>query len=379
MVALDEQALEEALALKGVLLRRDDFGWNKYVTPDSARQFAWGIGDENPLYCEEEYGRKTRWGAGLAPSCFLFTVDTTVVAPRLPGVTWMYAGVEWEWYLPLTFWRRLRTEVRLVDASLHSGQHVRNFIIQTGECLFFDAQTGELVARALGSTFRIPRASEDGGLSYDSRPPHRYSSAELEAIDECVRAETAQGAAVRYWDDVQPGDELSPVVKGPLNSTDMICWYSTGHFYRAYERAVRYRWRHPGHAYMNEQTGAPDNPARGHAEASMARAVGMPGIYDGGPQRISFANHLLSNWMGDDGFLRVLKMRVTRPNVLGDTTWVRGTVTAKSDEIRPALAGPGSCSEVSIDLKMVNQMGVTTANGSASVLLPRRDQSDASR
>jgi acyl dehydratase len=234
------------------------------------------------------------------------------------------------------------------------------------------------VARALASTFRIPKASASGGLRYESRPVHKYSPEELEAIDAMVRNETMVGSEIRYWEDVQVGDALTPVVKGPFTSTDMICWYSTGHFYRAFERAARYRWRHPGHAYVNEDTGAPDNPARGHSDADMARAVGMPGVYDGGPQRISFANHLLANWMGDDGFLRKLDMRVTRPNVLGDTTWVRASVISKSDEVRQVMVGPGSCSEVSIEIAMVNQLGVTTANGTASVLLLRRESnSDA--
>ena len=32
--------------------------------------------------------------------------------------------------------------------------------------------------------------------------------------------------------------------------------------------------------------------------------VGAPGAYDYGPERCSWLTHHLTNWMGDDGFLR---------------------------------------------------------------------------
>lgn len=31
-------------------------------TPDSIRNFAYGVGDDNPLFMDEAYGRGTRWG-----------------------------------------------------------------------------------------------------------------------------------------------------------------------------------------------------------------------------------------------------------------------------------------------------------------------------
>ena len=29
----------------------------------------------------------------------------------------------------------------------------------------------------------------------------------------------------RWWEDVEEGDEVGPLVKGPLTVTDMICWH----------------------------------------------------------------------------------------------------------------------------------------------------------
>ena len=49
------------------------------------------------LFCDPAYGADTQWQSGLAPGCFLYTIDTTVVAPKLRGIQWLYGGTDWEW------------------------------------------------------------------------------------------------------------------------------------------------------------------------------------------------------------------------------------------------------------------------------------------
>jgi acyl dehydratase len=361
---LPSGALEEARSLIGVELRRHDHRWNTEAHPDTVRHFCWGIGDDNPLFCDPAHGARTRWGAGIAPGCFLYTVDSTVVAPKLRGIQWLYGGTRWEWYRPVRHRERLTTRVRLLDAVEKSGRNARSFIVQTGESAFF-AKDGTLVAQAYGSTARTPRARSEGGLRYAPREAHRYTADEIEAIGRAVQEEVVRGVVPRDWDEVREGDILRPVVKGPLNVTDMICWYSgAGHTYQAHERAERHRRRHPADAFVNPATGAPDSAARGHAEQAMAREVGMPGGYDVGPQRISWLGHLLTNWAGDDGFVRVLDVKLRRPNIFGDTSWCRGRVLDKRIEDGAAL--------VDVAVWVENQLGETTADGTAVVELPRR-------
>jgi acyl dehydratase len=362
--ALWEGALEEARRLIGVELRRHDHFWNTEANPDSVRQFSWGIGDENPLFCDPGYGAGTRWGSALAPGCFLYTIDSAVVAPKLRGIQWLYGGTSWEWYRPIHHRDRFTTQVKLIDAVEKKGGHARSFIVQTGESLFFN-QNDPLVARARGSTARTPRARAEGGLKYKPREAYRYSPEELEAIDRGVRDEKLRGADPRFWEDVQDGDALDPLVKGPLNITDMICWYSgAGHTYKAHERAQRYRSRHPADSFVNPATGAKDSAARGHAEQAMAREVGMPGGYDVGPQRISWLGQLVTNWIGDDGFMRALDVKLRRPNIFGDTSWCRGRVTGKRVEDGARL--------VDLEIRVENQFGEVTADGRATAELPSR-------
>ena len=64
-------------------------------------------------------------------------------------------------------------------------------------------------------------------------------------------------------------------------------------------------------------------------EDSRAQTIGIPGAYDYGCQRISWVDNLITNWMGDDGFIKNLNGTLKRFNIVGDTHWMKGKVTKK--------------------------------------------------
>jgi acyl dehydratase len=66
--------------------------------------------------------------------------------------------------------------------------------------------------------------------------------------------------------------------------------------------------------------------------------------------------------MGDDGWLRRLKVRISAPNFFGDVTWVKGKVTA--------IDAAESC--VFVDMEAVDQRGRVTATAQAEVILPKK-------
>ena len=45
---------------------------------DAFRQVAVAYGDDNPLWCDPEYGKKTRWGGLIAPPNFSYTMGEGV-------------------------------------------------------------------------------------------------------------------------------------------------------------------------------------------------------------------------------------------------------------------------------------------------------------
>ena len=364
--SLWEGALAEARELIGVELRRTGQQWNTEASPDAVRHFCWGIGDDNSLYTDPNYGAASQYGSALAPSCFLYTIDTTVVAPKLRGIQWLYGGTDFEWYEPIRHRDRFTVSAKLLDAVEKEGGKAAKFIIQTGETRYTN-QHGQLVCVAHGHTARTARSKANGGLSYAPRETHSYSPEELSAITHSIETEELRGGTPRFWEEVEVGTTIQPMLKGPLNITDMMCWYSGGgHSYQSHRRAVMHRKRHPADGFINPETGAQDSAARGHAEAKMAREVGMPGGYDVGPQRISWMGQHMTNWMSDAGFLRRLNVSVRRPNIFGDVSWCRADIVEKRIDDGAYV--------VDLALRVENQLGEVTAKGTATIALPARTQ-----
>jgi len=366
--SVDEQTLQEARSYIGRELRVEQ--WNEEASIDSIRHYAWGIGDDNPLFCDEAYGRTSPWGSVIAPPTFLYTIQQAAIAPGLSGLQPIYAGTDWEFYLPVKQGDRLRPRVQLVDAKLVEGRIGGKMILQVGEVRYIN-QRGEEVGRALGKTWRIPRG-ESGGLRYEPRQEYRYTPDELRRIEEDVFAEHRQGATPRFWEDVAVGDHLTPVVKGPLDRITMTCYYA-GCMGTSGYKACELRWKNRRLArtrpdllpqdYDVSYFGEYVLPSLGHQDASVAQAIGMPGAYDNGPMRIGWIAHLLTNWMGDHGFLTRLSVRLVRPNIFGDTLWCHGRVIDKRDE-------EGGL--VDIEVWADDQRGERKADGTATVRLPRR-------
>lgn len=364
------ERLAEAAALIGRPLRRSRLQWIETATRDAIRHFAWGVGDDNPLWLDEDYARASPAGGIVAPPCILYAVDMTIVAPKLSGVQWIYAGTDFTWFDHIRLDTRFEVEARLVRQEMKSGRRFARWVLQTGEVDYRDRSDGRLVAKAVGQVARTPRGEQlkaERGGEAASAAAHRYTPEELDAIECEVLAEIRRGPEPLYWEDVSVGDAVPPVVKGPLTITDIVAWYSATQgampYGGAHGDAVRYRRRHDDY-HINPETGAKDAAGRGHLEAATGRDVGMGGAYDVGPQRIAWAQHMLTNWIGDHGFLHRLNVSVRRPNLVGDTIQWRGRVTGKR-EARGAML-------TDLDVEARNQSEIVSAFGTAIVALPSR-------
>ena len=91
--------------------------------------------------------------------------------------------------------------------------------------------------------------------------------------------------------------------------------------------------------------------------------VGAPGAYDYGPERCSWLSHMITNWIGDDGFLISLKSEIRRHNPEGDVIFIDAEVTNKYRS--------GDRFLVSFDLLAKNQNGELSATGTAVAELNR--------
>ena len=352
---ISDEALGALRALVGKEIRRPE-PYVEVATRDAIRHWAHGIGDRNPLWA----------AARLAPPTILFAMDRIVsgYVTGLPGIHAMYAGSDFRWRRAVREGDRVLGRSVLLDLEEKASTFARRAIRQTYRTTFVD-DAEAIVCEADSWCFRTERDTARELQKYRALEPHRYAPEEIERIRRAYAGEAIRGAAPRYWEDVTVGEPLPEVVKGPLTVTSVIAFVQGwGSLYvRAHGLAFDLFERHPALGIPNE-FGVPEPPERVHWDPALAGAVGVPAPYDYGPERVAWLGHLVTNWMGDDGFLARLNVQVRRHNLIGDATWCRGRVAAK--------AVVDERGEVTLDLVAVNQRDETIAQGQAVVVLPRR-------
>lgn len=369
--SIGQDALAQAKALLGMPIRVEQ--WNHEASWDAIRHYAWGLGDDNPLYCDPEYAKTTRWGGLIAPPTFFFGIWDAVVAPGLPDVQWFYSGIDAEFFKPIRRNDAIVAKAEYVNAQAVSGKTVSNMLVQTGDVRYVN-QEGEVVTRVQSHTFRVGRSSAEGGLKYAPREKHVYTSEELEKIVSAQVNEYRRGGETLYWDDVEVGTLLPGTVRGPINQQDMTAYYCGAVGTSGY-KSTKLRWKYRDWAHNNPDMlpnnydksyfGAAVLPSIGHQDAKVAtQDLGMPGPYDNGPQRCGMMTSCATNWIGDNGFVRKVSARLKLPVIFGDCTYTKGRVIGKRQE--------GNVGLVDLELWAENQLGQITAKGSAVVELPSR-------
>lgn len=309
--------------------------WCYEATRDNIRHYAHGIGDDNPLWCDPEYAAGTKYGGIIALPSFLFATSRIVsgYVGGLPGVHAMWSGADWTWHKPVRRNDVISTEAYLKDLIPHETRFAGRAVQQIYHVDFFN-QDGDKVAEADSWCFRTERDhAREKGTKYAearTRGPRRYTEEELREAYKLYAQEEIRGATPRYWEDVTEGEALPVMFKGPMTVTGFIA-YAQG-WGGLYIRANKLAWQlidaHPGVGIKN-RFGIPDVPERVHWEEEFALEVGAPGAYDYGPERTSWLTHHLTNWMGDDGFLRKSHCKVRRHNPEGDMLFIKGKVKRK--------------------------------------------------
>ncbi len=356
-----------------------------YLRPgiDAFRNVARSYGDDNPLYCDEDYARASRWGGPLAPPALvggdtLIGEDevTEIPADRrelmkgdpLRGVHAFYSASSREWWAPLRPHLRTRRRNALVGVhdkvSEFAGRAVHEW---TGQV--FADETGTPLSGQYKMMVRTERKKSRELGKYAKIEPAVYTDSQIAEIEAAYAAQTRRGGEPRYWEDVRVGDELDPKVKGPLTVTDMVCWHvgmGMGLYgVSALDLAAANRKRIP-RFYQRDEQNIPDVLQRVHWDPEFARRTGNPTTYDYGRMRETWLIHLCTDWMGDDAWLWKLRCEFRGFNYVGDTQWLRGTVSKHylAEGGRPA---------VDVELTATNQRGTLTTPGSATILLPSRE------
>lgn len=139
------------------------------------------------------------------------------------------------------------------------------------------------------------------------------------------------------FDDVEVGQTIDPLVKGPLGSTHLMRW-----------SAAMENW----HRIHYDRTFAQEHDK-------------LPDILVNGSLKQQFILQFLKDWAGRDGWVWKVGFQFRAMNLINETLYVWAKVTSKRD------AGPYGL--VELDLGIRNADGVESTPGSATVALPHRN------
>jgi hypothetical protein len=201
--------------------------------------------------------------------------------------------------------------------------------------------------------------------------PHPWTEKEIQDIEDEVLNEKIRGSQPRYFEDIATGEDLPQVVKGPLGVSDIIayCIGAAPVPIKAHGLALRHYHKHPAWAFRDPDTSAMEPVYSVHHSKAAANASGLPYPYDVAVQRHCWLIHLLTNWMGDEGWLKRSYAKFKGMVYLSDAVWIRGMVTKKYIDEN---------NECCVDVKTTatNQRGEEVMPGRSTVILPSRENGD---
>jgi acyl dehydratase len=264
------------------------------------RRYLEAVTDENPLWTDEEYAKKTRWGGVVAPPAFLEAFNPANHAfRRFPDMTHMslpfdppfprtfMAFNEYQFFLPIRPGDMIASTCRIGDiyerqSASGSGRMV--FIRMDNE---HRNRRNELVG--ITSEAMVSVEGSSGKKASPDSPPSQPTQEEKPVLDRQLS-----------FEDVDIRDKLPPLVKNVTLFT-ILKWgtavndYGPHHF--DYQFATKF--------------------------------LGMPNVIAHGPYNTAVLAQLVTNWIGGDGMLRRHYAEM-RGNVFpGDTIVFEGRVTNK--------------------------------------------------
>ncbi|MBN1381038.1 MAG: MaoC family dehydratase N-terminal domain-containing protein [Deltaproteobacteria bacterium] len=365
---ITEEALDQLRSRIGMKLRIHPDSGNRNISEETIRKFVNGTGDINPLYRDPEYAKKTRYGKLVAPPSWLYSVFQMGVMHGLAGVHGWHSGDDWEFYKPLLDGDRIKPEA-IFKGFEETKSGFSDRMIKVYQDRLYYNQRDELVAKALGWTFKAEQSNvRKKGKYAKLELPHPWTDEERDEIDDQIMAMKIRGPEVLYFEDVNIGDEVPQVIKGPIGITDEAAFYGgTSGRLMAHEAALAGYKKHPAWGFRAGDTTAWEPRAAVHWLIEAAQGAGLPYMYEIGMERNSWTIQMFTSWIGDEGWLKNCYAEYRAFIYLGDVAFIKGTVTKKYDD-----ENGEPC--VDVEILGTNQRKETIVKGHGTVILPSREK-----
>jgi acyl dehydratase len=342
---------------------------NEEATRIAIQKFADGIGDTNPLWTDPEYAAATRYKSIIAPPSWVFSVFSGIQY-GFRGVGGFHSGSTIEFSLPVFRNDRITPEMICTDiVGPKKSIFADKTVIERNDNLYTN-QHGQLVAKVTWEVIHFERAkAKKKGKYHHIDLPHPWKEDELKEIEEQVLSEKRSGTHTPSWDDIEIGHTLPPLVKGPVTMTDEIAFLIGGGApiprLTAHAVALTFYRRHPAWAFRDPVSCGLEPIYAVHYNREAARAQGLPYQYDVGFQRNAWQIHLMTNFAGDEGWLKKSSCEFRRFVYFSDVVWLKGTVTDKF------IDDENECC-VKIETTATNQRGEEVMPGYGIVALPSK-------
>lgn len=317
------------------------------VTKEALINLASSYVTYNPFWVNENYAANTRWGGliafpdleGLVPGTSNLTTDA-FKTDECGFERQLWPGEDYEFLRPIRVGDTLRVwnrEPKLIELEHPDFKGVRGVVNVECDCDYIN-QRAEVVSTYKNQTVRYWFPEGAPGTTF-TLERYGFTKEEIVYLDKLARQEKVRGADIRYWEGVNVGDMTDPVVIGPTNIADIYASSGGGmpggpggdsgtpqvlNKLLEKEGALGDEYMlYDGYYYKG---------AGRHADDLSARQEGEPGAFLWGRMSVYSMLACLTNWIGDDAFVRKFSWRHVYRTIIGDASYALGKVTKKYRE-----------------------------------------------
>ncbi|MDP6469929.1 MAG: MaoC family dehydratase N-terminal domain-containing protein [Pseudomonadales bacterium] len=347
------------------------------MSRETVGRFARGFADMNPLYHNQQYAKESPWGRIIAPPATICYAETTNGASEgFPGCHTIWRSVKYDWKRPMFADEGVKSTTTLEDAYI-----IEDSKFAGGRAAVQDYATeiraldDEYIGTYRTSWHRFSRSKAEKSGKYTNIERHMWTDEELEGVWAEYHSQNLanrRGTEPLYFEDVNVGDEVPYIIKGPVTLTSKIAFelaFGAMGWFVGHELALALWEKQPSLPIRNEEN-VPEPPVAIHwTNERCEKYLGMPGAYEAGFERLNWFTQLFNGWMGDHGILRSLGCQFRGFHWQGDACRLYAEVTGKRVE----------GDEYLIDLHirtMSHPRGERTTEGDAVVQLPSKVMSE---
>jgi hypothetical protein len=343
------------------------------MSAETVSRFCRGFADMNPLYHKKAYAEASPWGRVIAPPAAICYAETVNGASEgFPGCHTIWRGVTYNWKRPMFADEVVKAttvleDVYIIEDSKFAGGRaaVQNYATK------IETLQDEYVGTYRTSWHRFSRTDAKKSAKYAGIERHIWTDEELEGVwaeYHSQNLKNRQGKEPLYIEDVNIGDEVPYIIKGPVTLTSKIAFemaFGAMGWFVGHELALALWEKQPKLPIRNEEN-VPEPPVAIHWTNERCKTyLGMPGAYEAGFERLNWLTQLMNNWIGDHGVLRKLDCQFRAFHWQGDACRLYAKVTGKREENGEHL----------VDLDMWTEShprGQRTTDGEITVQLPSK-------